>query len=148
MSSVRTEAELLQCFREIDRADVDAHAIVLPPDSAPVVTWSSGTHAYLLLRDRADATPKGIVFHRNNGQAPTVPTMCQWCHRVRSNGGVKLLSVRSSDRRWVGQYLCSDLDCLRDDPAGPNDLRETLDTEARSARTIERIRSFAARRIF
>jgi hypothetical protein len=148
MNAVTDQTALLQCFRELDRADVDHEGVAFPIAVDQVTTWANGPRAYLLFRDRPGGPPKGIVFHRNNSAAPTVATMCQWCHRVRGHGGVKLLSVRSSERQWVGQYLCSDLDCLMQEVPGVDDLRESLDEEARNARTIERIRSFAARRLF
>ncbi len=149
MNGLRTTGDVLLCFRDIDRQDVDVQGLAFPLDVDPVATWASGPRAYLLLRDHANRAPKGIVFRRNGGTSPDVATMCQWCHRVRAHGGVKLLSVRSSERRWVGQYLCSDLGCLSSNAAiEPDDLRESLDVDARARRTLERIRAFAARRIF
>ena len=76
--------------------------------------------------------------------------MCEWCHAVRGHGGVKLLSVRTDDRRRVGLYLCSDLGCVaraRQLP-GPDDLPEGLDGDERARRIVRRIADFAARRLF
>jgi hypothetical protein len=151
MTSVETESDLVRCFRDVDRADVELPADVrLPIFVDPVFTWSFGPRVYLLVRGAAGGLPKGLVFHRNAGASPDVATMCQWCHRVRSRGGVKMLSVRAGSRRWVGQYLCSDLGCLSDDDEAPSvdDLRETTTREARVRRTLARIDELVSGRLF
>lgn len=149
MDLINNPAELVSCFREIDRADVDLHSISLPTVVRDIATWASGARAYLLFRNAQGERLKGLVFHRTHGISPQVATMCQWCHRVRGNGGVKLLTVRSDQRRTVGQYLCCDLSCLTlDDAADVDGFRETLNIEARNARTRERIRAFAAKRLY
>jgi hypothetical protein len=149
LQQITNAAELVFCFREIDRSDVDVHGLPLPIVVRDIVTWASGVRAYLLFRDLAEGRVKGIVFHRAQGITPQVATMCQWCHRVRGNGGVKLLSVHVDERRTLGQYLCCDLACLSiDDQSDVDGLRETLNREARDARTRERIREFAATRVY
>ena len=148
---VASEDELLGCFREIDRPDVElSPAVVLPLRVDDAVAWAVGPRAFLVFRDRAGARPRGIVFHRNSGSLPDVAAMCEWCHAVRGHGAVKLLSVRTDDRRRVGLYLCSDLGCVaraRQLP-GPDDLPEPLDGAERARRTVRRIADFAARRLF
>jgi hypothetical protein len=141
-------SDLLQCFREIDRADVEPPLRAVPAD-ALVFAWELGSRAFLLFRDREGGPLKGMVFHRNAGSIPAVPTMCQWCHRVRGRGGVTLQSVRVSERRLVGHYLCRDLSCVHaDENVSPDDMRESLNADARRKRTLERIRAFAAQRVF
>jgi hypothetical protein len=146
-----SEPELLRCFREIDRDDVE-----LPPDLAfplaihDVLAWAVGPRAYLLFRDRPERAPRGIVFHRNPGALPDVVAMCEWCHAVRGRGAVKLMSVRSDERRRVGLYLCSDLGCVsraRELPS-PDDLPGGADGAERARRALARICDFAARRLF
>ena len=151
MHIVATEDELVGCFREIDRPDVElAPDVVLPLGVDDAVAWAVGPRAFLVFRDRAGARPRGIVFHRNAGSVPDVAAMCEWCHAVRGHGGVKLLSVRSDERRRLGLYLCSDLGCVaraRELP-GPDDVPERLDADERARRTVRRIAEFAARRLF
>jgi hypothetical protein len=151
MSTALSEAELVACFREIDRGDVE-----LPPELAfplaldEVIAWAVGPRAFLVFRDRPGARPRGIVFHRNAGAIPDVAAMCDWCHAVRANGAVKLLSVRSDERHRLGLYLCSDLACVarsRETPS-PDDVPERLSAEDRARRTLRRISEFASRRLF
>jgi len=152
MYSVETESDLVRCFRDVDRAEVELPADVRMPIAVdPVFSWTFGPRVYLLVRGPSDGLPKGVVFHRNAGPTPDVATMCQWCHRVRNRGGVKLLSVRASRNRWIGQYLCSDLSCLapsEDEIPSVDGLRETSSREARAARTLARIDEFVSGRLF
>jgi hypothetical protein len=130
MSAVTSETELLRCFREIDRSEVELSAeLAFPLELDEVLAWSVGPRAFLVFRDKPGAPLRGIVFHRSSGAMPDVAAMCEWCHAVRPNGGVKLLSVKSSERRHVGLYLCSDLGCV-------------------SRCTVPRISLFASRRVF
>jgi len=147
MREVATPEELIRCFREIDRADVELPLTTLPFPLcfADVLAWSAGPRAFLLYRDSGRA--RGIVFHRGSGAVPEAAAMCEWCHTVRSHGGVRLLSVAVDRRRRVGLYLCADLSCLeraRELP-GPDDLREGLDVKERSRRIVARIARFARR---
>jgi hypothetical protein len=151
MSTLLSEAELLRCFREIDRSEVElAPDLAFPLQLDDVTAWAVGPRAFLVFRDRATAPPRGIVFHRNAGAMPDVVAMCEWCHAVRGHGAVKLLSVRTDERRRVGLYLCSDLGCVsraRELP-GPDDIPEQLDGAQRARRTLRRISEFASRRVF
>jgi hypothetical protein len=153
MYSVETEADLLRCFRQLDRGDVElAPDLELPLTVDGALSWSFGPRVYLLLGGQGGALPRGVVFHRNGGATPSVATMCQWCHRVGDRGRVKLLAVRAGSRRWIGQYLCSELDCLapHDDERLPDvdGLRETTTAEARARRTLARMESFVTGRLF
>ena len=146
-----TEAELLSCFREIDRPEVElAPELTFPLPVRDALAWTFGPRAYLLLRQRPNARPLGIVFHRNSGGMPDVAAMCEWCHVVRRNGGVKLMSVRADERRRVGIYLCQDVGCLErayEVPA-PEDVNDRVDGDERARRTFRRMADFATRCLF
>jgi hypothetical protein len=132
MNTLASESDLLRCFREIDRPEVELAAdLAFPLAFDDVFAWAVGPRAYLVFRDRATAPPRGHVFHRGNG-------------------GVKLMSVNSDQRRRVGLYLCSDLGCVaraRAVPA-PDDVPERVDGDERARRVVRRIAEFAARRLF
>lgn len=151
MQMLGSDRELLRCFRDIDRDQVELApelAFPLPLDEA--LAWAVGPRAYLVFCDRPGARPRGIVFYRNAGALPDAAAMCEWCHAVRGNGAVKLMSVRSDERRRLGLYLCSDLGCVaraRELPR-PDDLPERLAEGERARRTLARIADFAARRLF
>jgi hypothetical protein len=151
MKTIASEAELIGCFRELDRSDVLlAPELAFPLAVDDAVAWAVGPRAFLVFRDRPARPPRGIVFHRNSGAIPDVAAMCEWCHVVRGHGAVKLLSVRSDERRRVGLYLCSDLACVAraQEMPGPDDLHERLDADTRARRTLARIADFASRRLF
>lgn len=151
MDMVATESELLRCFREIDRDQVElGPELSFPLPVKDALAWAVGPRAFLVFRDRPGARPRGVVFHRNTGALPDVAAMCEWCHAVRGNGAVKLMSVRSDERRRLGLYLCSDLACVaraRELPR-PDDLPERLERAERARRALGRIVEFAARRLF
>src|SRR5689334_1020931 len=127
MHIVASETELRHCFRDIDRDEVElAPDLKLPLAVDDAVACAVGPRAFLLFRDRPNARPRGLVFHRNSGALPDAVAMCEWCHVVRGHGAVKLLSVWAGDRRRLGLYLCADLACVsrvREMPS-PDDLRE------------------------
>jgi hypothetical protein len=148
---MQTAAELMQCFREIDRDQVElSDDLEFPLEVDDVVSWTVGPRAFLVFRERPDARPRGLVFHRNSGAMPDVVAMCEWCHAVRAHGRVKLMSVAAGDRRNIGLYLCSDLSCVSGahDVPGPDDIIDRVDGEERARRALRRISEFAARRLF
>jgi hypothetical protein len=153
MKIVASESELLQCFRDIDRGDVELSPDVsFPLELGDALAWAVGPRAFLVFRDRhrPDARPRGLVFHRNPGTMPDVVAMCEWCHAVRGHGAVKLMSVCAGARRRLGLYLCSDLGCVgrvREVPT-PDDLHERFGADERAHRTLGRIVDFASRRLF
>jgi hypothetical protein len=151
MTTVTSESQLMGCFREIDRSEVELSSdFVLPMQFEDALAWTVGPRAFLLFRDRPGGTPRGIVFHRNPGAMPDVVAMCEWCHAVRGHGAVKLMSASTDDRRRVGLYLCSDLGCVarsREVP-GPDDVSDRMDGADRAKRTLRRICEFASRRLF
>ncbi|HWE30062.1 MAG TPA: FBP domain-containing protein [Polyangia bacterium] len=138
MSAVESEDELLGCFRRIDRRDVElAPDLRLPLRVDDVFAWSVGPRAFLLFADGAGAQPRGLVFARTAAMSANIMAMCRWCHSVRGQGAIKLMSVSIERGHSVGVYVCSDLGCLgraREFAAGRGE-RETL----------RRIRDFANR---
>jgi hypothetical protein len=143
-----TEAELLACFREIDRPEVELSAeLTFPLKVGDALAWTSGPRAFLVLRPRPGARALGIVFHRNGGAMPDMAAMCEWCHAVRRNGGVKLMSVRADERRRVGLYLCHDVGCLSraQELPEPEDVVDRVDGDERARRAFRRMADFAAR---
>jgi hypothetical protein len=149
--NVTSEAELVSCFREIDRDEVElGPELTFPLALDSAVAWAVGPRAFLVFRDRPEAPPRGIVFHRNSGGLPDAAAMCEWCHVVRNSGRVKLMSARASEQRRVGLYLCADLGCVgrAHEPPGIDDLPEGLDGSERARRTLRRISEFASRRLF
>jgi hypothetical protein len=152
MNAVTSETELLRCFREIDRDQVELSSdLAFPLPLEDAIAWAVGPRAFLVFRDRPDAPhARGIVFQRNSGNLPDVVAMCEWCHAVRGNGGVKLMSIQSSERRRIGLYLCNDLACVsraREVP-GPDDVPDRLAAADRATRVLARITDFASRRLF
>jgi hypothetical protein len=142
-----TEADLRRCFREIDRDEVELTSdFVFPCVIDDARAWTAGPRAFLVFRDRGRM--RGIVFHRNPGALPDAVAMCEWCHAVRGHGGVKLLSVRTDDRRRVGLYLCADLGCVTVQPRGPDDIPDGLGGRERARRALARAADLAARRLF
>jgi hypothetical protein len=138
MVAVTSEAELLACFRRIDRRDVElAPDLHLPLEVDDVFAWTVGPRAFLLLGDRPDAPLRGIVFHRSPGVQAHITAMCEWCRLVRGQGAIKLMSVSADRRRSIGVYVCSDLACLA--------RARELPHPASAGRTLRRISAFASR---
>jgi hypothetical protein len=107
---ISNEEELRRCFRDLDRDDVETGELKLPIEVGRSLVWTFGTRAYLIFRTPRMA-PRGIVFYRESN--PSAVAMCEWCHVQRGQGNVRLLSVRASDRRSIGLYLCADLRCVQ-----------------------------------
>jgi hypothetical protein len=138
MVSLRTEEQLLGCFRKIDRREVElAPDLRLPIVFAEVFAWSVGPRAFLLFRETPEAPVRGLVFHRTPGMRDGIFAMCEWCQSVRGQGAIKLMSVTADRRRSIGVYVCSDLGCL-------GRARELPDAVFAS-RTLRRISDFAGR---
>lgn len=113
---IASKEELVACFRRIDRNQVElADDLTFPIQLKRVFTWTYGNRSFLVFRKRDGDGPHGIVFRHTS--APRVATMCHWCQRTRPRGEVKLLAARVTGRRTVGQYVCADLSCFRDDNA-------------------------------
>jgi hypothetical protein len=136
MLAVASEAELLGCFRRIDRRDVElAPDLTLPLRVDDVFAWTVGPRAFLLFRDGDDT--RGLVFARTSAMSAGIVAMCRWCHSVRGQGAIKLMSVSIDRRHSVGVYVCSDLGCLAR-------AREFASPRGES-QTLRRIRDFAQR---
>jgi hypothetical protein len=141
MVAVTSESELLGCFRKIDQREVElTEDLTLPIELEDALSWTVGPRAFLLFRDRPDARPRGIVFHRSGGVMDHIVALCDWCHSVRGHGAVKLMSASADKRRSVGVYVCSDLACVAR-------ARELLDPKS-AARTLRRISDFANRCLY
>jgi hypothetical protein len=151
MSEITNEAALRGAFREVDREELDLTAEVrFPLEVDDCFLWCVGPRVFLLFTPQPGIAPKGIVFNRNSAALPDAAAMCEWCHCVRGNGGVKLLTAHAARNRTVGLYLCADLSCVekaRELP-GPDDLAEGLDPERKVKRILERISTFVMRRLF
>lgn len=111
---IQSEEELLRAFRSRDQKQV-----VLPKkQNYPIqvqhfFSWAEPSHSYTYLvfkRPNWDE-PRGIVFRRSSNQA-TRGNMCDWCHAYGSADKISLLSVSVNPKLTLGQYLCTDLDCL------------------------------------
>jgi hypothetical protein len=150
VSELATATEALRCFRPIDRDDVEGlEKLPFPLRVDDCYAWTSGPRSYLVFCASPEEPARGIVFHRSTQALPDVASMCEWCHVVRAHGGVKLLSAYTDARHSVGLWLCSDLGCLRRarELPGPDDIRESGDTDDRIRRIVRRIADFAARRL-
>ena len=76
MFALKSESDLLGCFRRIDRRAVElAPDMTLPILVHDVVAWSVGPRAFLLFRDAPDAPPRGLVFTRNAGVMSGISAM-------------------------------------------------------------------------
>jgi hypothetical protein len=141
MVAVTCEAELLDCFRRIDRREVELSAdLKLPLEVDDVFAWIVGPRAFLLLRDRPDDRPRGIVFNRSAGVMPHIVAMCNWCHSVRGHGAIRLMSASVDRRRTIGVFVCGDLSCMVRARESPNPRG--------AGQTLRRIREFANRCLF
>src|SRR4051812_1238764 len=113
MFKVSSESELLESFRELDRAEIRLpESLKYPLFVTDYLTWlePSGHRTYLLFKMLPDRPPVGIVFRRN-ASAGSVATMCEWCQSTRSGSNVSLLTATASSNRTVGIHLCNDLSC-------------------------------------
>ena len=138
MATLATEEELLACFRRIDRRHVElAPDLRLPIRVHDLFAWSVGPRAFLLYRDLADGSPRGLVFQRSTGIATAISVMCEWCHFARGAGAIKLMSVAADKQRSLGIYVCSDLGCL----TRTRDMLAPADVD----RTLRRVHDFVAR---
>jgi hypothetical protein len=138
MATLATEAELLSCFRRIDRGHVAlAPDLKLPIRVHDLFAWRIGPRAFLLYRALADGSTRGLVFQRSPGIANAVSVMCEWCHFARGAGAIKLMSVAADKHCSLGIYVCSDLGCL----TRTRDFLAPADVD----RTLRRVHDFVAR---
>ena len=122
MNIIKSEKELLETFRQIDREEVIfSKELSYPLRLEDYFTWiePSGNRVYLIKESTSSNLPFGIVFRRD--QSTGGPSaMCEWCHAVRSGSDVSLLTATSSSQRRVGIYLCRDLSCKEKAVHTPN----------------------------
>lgn len=113
-------------------------------------TEPSGHRVYLVFGDPTTGHPLGVVFQRTSTPADAPASMCQWCHAVRTGGGVSLLTAAAGRNRRVGVHLCSDLSC-RDRAfgvPGRHDFNEGLSPQEKLQRLLRRMGDFAHGQLF
>lgn len=150
MNRISSEQELLECFRLLDRDEVEIpRSIQFPLNVKDYFSWiePSGARAYLLFPDGEQEQLKGIVFRR--GPVGTPPVMCEWCHSVGA-GEIGLLTATASSNRRVGLHLCRNLDCKEKASSTPgiNDLPEGLDADEKIRRITARMSDFSRKHLF
>jgi len=151
MFRISSENELLSSFRAIDLDEVQIPAdFHFPLAIKDYLSWiePSGHRVYLVLEDTIDGGVKGIVFQRTHGGPDAPASMCQWCHSVRTGGGVALLTATAGPKRRIGLHLCSDLACKEHLLPGVQDFQESLSVSERKQRLFQRMREFAKRHLF
>lgn len=152
MFLIRSDKELMDCFRQQDQAEVFIPAdLVLPKVSKDYLTWMepSGARAYLVFQDESFKAPFGIVFRRDQTAGPSVAAMCDWCHSVRSGNEIGVLTVSTSNKKRVGISLCRDLSCaekIRSEP-GANDFSVQASMQERIKRLLAKMSTFARQQL-
>ena len=153
MYLIQNEKEMLEMFRDFERAEVQPPSdIKYPMVLRDHFSWQepSGHRTYLLVHDSTKQQPFGIVFKRTSANSDAPAMMCEWCHAVRGGNAVDLLTATASAKRRVGAYLCRRLDCEahRFERPGVNDMRESILPYEKRMRLHERILEFANRNLF
>ena len=114
MIKIKSEQELLESFRLLDREEV-----ILPQNMTfpflvkDYLSWEepSGYRVYLIFNDHRRQVPFGVVFRRDQSKGGSAARMCDWCHSISGSDEVSLLSAAASPKRRVGIQLCRDLSC-------------------------------------
>lgn len=157
MLRIKDENEFLECFRPMEREEVQIPSDMLfPLLIRDYVAWMepSGHRTFLVFEELNRGQAKGIVFRRAQGAgAPgEIPaSMCDFCHSVRGGGRVGLLTAIVSPNKRIGVQACRDLSCkehLRKPNPSPNDMRESFSTDDKERRILERMRDFARKHLF
>jgi hypothetical protein len=152
MFLIRTDKELMDCFREQDQAEVFIPTdFGLPKVAKDYLTWMepSGARVYLVFQDETFKAPFGIVLRRDQTAGPSVAAMCDWCHAVRSGNEVGVLTVRTSTKRRIGLSLCRDLSCaekIRSEPSA-NDFPVQASVQERIRRLLMKMSTLARREL-
>jgi hypothetical protein len=152
MFLIKTDKELMECFRKQEQAEVFIPTdLGFPKISKDYLTWMepSGARAYLVFQDESFKAPFGIVFRRDQTSGPAVAAMCDWCHSVRSGNEVGTLTVTTSTKRRVGLSLCRDLSCadkIRSEPSA-NDFPVQASTQERIRRLLRKMSELARREL-
>ena len=153
MILIKDENELLETFRDFERAEVQVPAgLKFPLVLRDHLSWPepSGHRTYLVVHDPNRKQPYGIVFKRSSGTTEMPAMMCEWCHSVRAGNSIDLLTATVTPRRRIGAYLCRSLDCrerLKETPH-VSDIRESLPADQKLARIQERMLDFANQHLF
>lgn len=153
MIRIQSEQQLIDAFREIDRADVQLpRDLTFPFLLKDYLAWiePSGHRTYLLFNDEDSRNLLGVVFKRAQEPADTPVKMCEWCHSVRGGGRVAMLSVKVDQNKLIGLHLCRDLSCKEkiNELPGVNDLTESKDRSLRTRLLNERIKRFLRSKLF
>jgi hypothetical protein len=153
MFRLGSETELREAFRWFEREEVELPASTgdFPVIVKNAMTWISaaGHRAFLIFAAQPGAKPMGIVFRRQpTGDQPAA--MCDWCHSIKSNGGVSLLTATASGKHRIGLLLCSDLGCIERASADPEpgEPPRLESGHERIRRILSRMDEFARRSLF
>ena len=96
MTTVTSEADLLSCFRELDRHDVELGPdLNLPLEVDGAFAWAVGPRVFLVF-STARRAPARHRLPSSSGGVPDVVSMCEWCHRMRGHGAVRLSASAST----------------------------------------------------
>lgn len=146
MLRIKNQEELLNLFRDLDKAQVIIpKELKFPMAVLDYLSWKepSGHRTYLIIENKNGGRPFAIAFERTkNNEA--VPMMCNWCHAVRPASDVALMTAAVDKRTRIGIYLCSDLSCKENilDRPSIHDMRETLGQREKIVRLNQKIQNF------
>jgi hypothetical protein len=152
MFKIENSEQLKSYFRIFEQEEVQTLVEMnFPLVVKDYLAWNepSGHRVYLVFQSPTNAQPYGVVFEKTRGGEP-VPMMCDWCHSIRPKATVALLTARVTSRQSVGVHACHDLQCkdrLSENPA-VHDLRETLRTDQKLHRLLEKMASFTGKLLF
>lgn len=115
MFRIESEAQLLECFRPLDRGTVvAAKDFAYPLFVKDYLAWGDpgGARTFLVFSEAGSTKPLGISFRR--ASTPGAPAhLCDWCHSPGGSYEIGLLVAEATDRRRVGVNACLDLGCAR-----------------------------------
>jgi hypothetical protein len=153
MFKIESADELRECFRPLDRGEVElSPSLRFPLIVRDYLAWTepSGHRVYLVFSEETRRPPLGIVFRRDQDSTGAPPSMCEFCHSVRSGNGVSLLTAAASDRRRVGIPLCRNLECHEkvEGLPGADDLPGTPRGRELARRILARMGGFVRQNLF
>jgi len=150
MFRIQNENELKNYFRSEEFSEVILGAnIHFPLVVKDYLTWvePSGCRTYLVFKDDSFKAPLGVVFRRDQSVGPSAPSMCEWCHSVRSGNEIGILTVRAHSQHRIGLSLCRDLSCadkIRSEP-GVHDFPQLSSPQERLRRLVLKMADFSRR---
>ncbi len=148
MIRIQNEQELRECFRPLDRGEVELpQGLEFPFIVRDYFSWTepSGFRVFLVMTDRTNRQGLGIVFRRDQS-SNDMARMCDWCHSVSGGNSITLLTAASSERKRVGIHLCRDLGCKQKVEALVDD--GILTPYQRMRRITDRMVEFARKTCF